>query len=589
MIKHFLLTNFERLSILIVGLCVLVTALRPLSAMLLGNAAIINVIRDNKETLNSSRHCYCDQFNFAPGVELWSAAYQIRPGQRLASWLGYSFLEMNHLSLAKEFFDEALKDGTNEPNAIVGSLLTNDLSGDFEKVTWLAESRNLANLAVPCQFVRFYQPVFVGPMCKPYNRTRLVESIVVQNYLEQAEESLKRDEMLSALESSRGVQQPDNWNLCLSLIPDAYNKHHSVPWPPSHWGPPLEAIEALEPELNTRCISALLTLPRTSLWTESMRGLMSYLIWRNSDSNVLMDALTGSAGQEWPEPERSEFIVELLIRQHRFQDAEQILRDLIDLYPEDVSYLRDRAWCLEMMATRLPPDASNALLDESYSLFQVYVRSSPDDLFGQSHFAAVASKRRMEILDVGPVDPSNPSLDWRNARLKLSSSLLPNHDFQLLGSGGFVGWEWSNTTFRQRGNHDAASCGPDDYFSLSGFGSARLQVLWSTEKTGSLSPSGFHMWNEADNRFGKLVLQPMSRYLVSVTYRTAKREKPQLAFWLDGRFGDVPLPSTDGEWRRFVWTFETEEELSVFPAIRLWSPGVAWIQSFDLRQLLEEE
>jgi tetratricopeptide (TPR) repeat protein len=568
-------------------------------ASLFTNLGAVEVLRANQRIFNDVVHCTCEDFEYSAGTGFWQLALIAHENARANFWLGQAELQQGHYTAAIQRFLAAQR-VSKDVFTSLGLLAAYDLASDYQGVINTYEKSSLSiNQAVPCWFTSLYSDHLRAQACTWAFHQRILRNIIAENYIRRAEQQIKQGEHDHAKESLCHAWQIRPVDLYLAQqiasVPCNFEKGNwpaRVQWKDNaHF--PIDSIDPVDRRLTARAVGVIPNLLETGQWSPvTTQQVLSFLVWQYPDVSELEMVLRYLARTQPDDEPWVNLLGELLVRQGRAREAKDIFALLYWMHPEDPKYLRKLAWTTELIASQAPTEEQMALRQEAYQFYQRYAVLAPTDLFGLYRLMALA-----DMLGLPPAaEPSllTPEtqvaqhLGLRREQIKLGPNLLINGNFQQWWHGRFVNWLWSDALNSQENRPAAFAGGPDDFMPLFPPFSARIDGFWiGTEKNLKPATAGYWYWDEARRGYEKVILEPESLYSVFILYRTEGTEGVQFAIWLTGEYGDIPLPETNGEWRSFVWTFRTgNSPVAVFPVIRLWSPGSAWVALFRLSPVL---
>lgn len=574
----------------------IVITLPTATVSLFANLGTVQILRTNQSILNDAVHCICGDFEYSAGTGLWELSLRVHENARANFWLGYAELERGHYATAIERF-LAVKRVSRDAFASLGLLAAYDGAGDYQGAIKTYEESLSTERAATCQFTALYRSDLGAQACTGAFHQRVLRNVIAENYIRRAERQIEQGDYEEAEESLCHAWRMRPVDLYLArliaAIPcglDTSDWPARVQWKDNaHF--PIDSIDPVDRRLTARTVELIPHLLETGQWSPATtQHVLSFLIWQYPDVPELETVLHYLARTQADDEPWVDLWGELLLRQGRAGEAKEVFALLSQAYPEHPQYLRKLAWTTELVALQVPTEEQMALRQAAYQFYQRYVTLAPTDLFGRYRLMTLAEVLGLpQVIEPSLFDPGAhvaQHLGLRREQIELGPSLLANEDFQQWSHGRFVSWLWSDALNSQETRPAAFAGGPDDFLPLFPAFSARMDGFWiGTEENLKPATAGYWYWDETRRGYGKIVLEPDTLYSVFILYRTEGSERIQFAVWLSGN--DIGLPHTNGEWRAFVWTFRTgDTPLPVFPVIRLWSPGTAWVASFRLSPVL---
>ncbi|MGQ9765706.1 MAG: tetratricopeptide repeat protein [Armatimonadota bacterium] len=585
----------------LVGLVVLslvVITLPAAIASLFANLGAIQVLRTNQSILNDAVHCTCGDFEYSAGTGFWQLALRVHENARANFWLGQAELQQGHYTTAIERFLGAQR-VSRDAFTSLGLLAAYDGAGDYQGVIETYEESLSTDRAATCQFTALYRSDLGAQACTGAFHQRVLRNVIAANYLRRAERQIEQGDYQEAEENLCHAWRMRPVDLYLAgriaAIPcglDTGDWPARVQWKDNtHF--PIDSIDPVDRRLTARTVELIPRLLETGQWSPvTTQQVLSFLVWQYPDTPELEMGLRYLARTQSDDEPWVNLLGELLLRQGRAREAKDIFILLSQTHPDQPQYLRKLAWTMELMALQVPANEQMSLQQEAYQFYQRYATLAPTDLFGLYRLMTLADVLGLpQVIEPSLFDPEAhvaQHLGLHREQVELGPNLLTNGGFQQWSHGRFVSWVWSDAFNSQETRPAAFAGGPDDFLPLFPPFSARMDGFWiGTGENLKPATAGYWYWDETRRGYGELVLEPDTLYSVFILYRTEGAERVQLAIWLTGEYGDMPLPETNGEWRTFVWSFRTEDTpLPVFPVIRLWSPGTAWVASFRLSPVL---
>jgi len=583
-------------GLVVLGLFVI--ALPGTFASLFANLGTVQVLRTNERVLNDPVHCTCGDFEYSADARLWQLALRVHENARANFWLGQAELQQGHYAAAIQRFLAAQR-VFRDPVPSLGLLAAYDWAGEYRSVINTYEQSLSAYQPVPCQFIALYSDDLRAQACTRFFHQRVPRNVIAENYVRQAEQQIEQGDHDQAKESLCRAWQIRPVDLFLAqqiagapcgLDPGSWRAR--VQWKDNaHF--PIDSIDPVDRRLTARTVGLIPRLLEGGQWSPvTTQQVLSFLVWQYPDVPELETVLRYLARTQSGDEPWVNLWGELLLRQGRAREAKDIFVLLSQTHSDQPQYLRKLAWTMELMALQVPANEQTALWQEAYQFYQRYATLAPTDLFGLYRLMRLADVLGLpQVIEPSLFDPETyvaEHLGLRREQVELGPNLLTNGDFQQWSHGRFVSWLWSDALNSQETRPATFAGGPDGFLSLFPPFDARIDGFWiGTEENLNPATAGYRYWDETRRGYGEVVLEPETLYSVFILYRTEGAERVQLAIWLTGQYGDIPLPETNSEWHTFVRTFRTgNSPLAVFPVIRLWSAGSAWVASFRLSPVL---
>jgi tetratricopeptide (TPR) repeat protein len=445
------------------------------------------------------------------------------------------------------------------------------------------------------EVIAFYE----GGRC-PVQATQFLSDTVALAYLEQARTALRKGDeglALQALDKTYALRPGDLyatyffWREALAMN----DLQAAVGYRDMLTYFSLEAVHPGDERLLDYAGEVIPDLLADGLWDhDATLNVVAFLVWQCNRAMGVEHLLERLIARYPTEPVWPFYLAELYHRRGDLSQAESVYRRVLEVAPAYTQvFLR-----LGMLA-----EASCGREGEAVEWYERYHEMAPDDLLGlrklievydrldspaarplREELEAIADDRHVvaELLEV-PVES-----------VALGPNLVENGGFEVWEEGKPEGWGISNMARGNPRNRGRFVCGVDTINGWDGM-AARVNGLWLQQQS-EKEPGrfGLRVWDEKQRALRFINLKPHRPYLIAVMYRTEGSPVGGATMWLTGEvtpeyFPREPgLPSTVGQWRRFVVLRcnPLDEPFSLNPLLRIWAPERAWFDDMTIREVL---
>jgi tetratricopeptide (TPR) repeat protein len=360
---------------------------------------------------------------------------------------------------------------------------------------------------------------------------------------------------------------------------------------------PQSALYPRAPELAELEWSLLPTFYARGLWSPQFMGrVLSDLVWQKPTSTALERALQTLVNDYPLEQQWTLLLGQLYERRGQWDPAETAYRRALQAAPtQGLPRLRLALALNRRVASAYAVDGD---LESAYQLLTEYHRLAPQDT--ECLRALVSLSRRVDPLQtdvlqrkldalVDPRQLAAAHLSVAAESIEIGPNLLANPGFEVWPEvGELYGWEPLDISRYEFAGPALFIVGGDPC-ALDGANSARIDALWLVERADKGRPrAGLWALNTALGKVADFVLEPGSRYLASIEY---KSEDAGLSLWFanDPRVsptGEQVFPQTGGQTRMASFVLQATAHTRVSLLIRQVGEGALIVDNVSLRKIM---